>query len=230
MDVRVHGGATDFERPTVSSRQDWFPLHGEGLYRSVFKRVLDIGLVLLALPIVLPTVLVLAALISLDAHSPFYRQKRLGKGGRVFILWKLRSMVPDAEARLSEHLAGNDVARHEWDAYQKLVRDPRITPIGQLLRKCSLDELPQLWNVLTGDMSLVGPRPMMPEQLPLYPGHAYFALRPGVTGFWQVSARNASTFAQRAEFDADYDRKLSLAADLRVLLATVRVVLRGTGN
>jgi exopolysaccharide production protein ExoY len=186
--------------------------------------------VLIALPIVLPTIVVLATLVSLDGRSPFYRQKRLGMGSRVFTLWKLRSMVPDADARLAAHLTGNDAARREWDAYQKLSEDPRITPLGKLLRKSSLDELPQLWNVLKGDMSLVGPRPMLPEQRALYPGYAYFSMRPGVTGLWQISDRNASTFAQRAEFDADYERKLSLATDLSVLVATVGVVLRGTGQ
>jgi lipopolysaccharide/colanic/teichoic acid biosynthesis glycosyltransferase len=173
---------------------------------------------------------ILAFLVSRDGHSPFYRQERLGMGGRIFSMWKLRSMVPDADARLAAYLAGDEAARREWDAYQKLTEDPRITPLGKLLRKTSLDELPQLWNVLKGDMSLVGPRPMMPQQRALYPGYAYFTMRPGVTGLWQVSDRNASTFAQRAEFDADYERKLSLATDMSVLLATVAVVLRGTGQ
>ena len=97
-------------------------------------------------------------------------------------------MVVDAERRLAEHLAGDPAARAEWDTTQKLKNDPRITPIGRLIRKSSLDELPQLWNVLRGDMSLVGPRPMMPDQTALYPGRAYYALRPGLTGFWQICA------------------------------------------
>jgi lipopolysaccharide/colanic/teichoic acid biosynthesis glycosyltransferase len=98
-----------------------------------------------------------------------------------------------------------------------------------MIRKTSLDELPQLWNVLQGTMSLVGPRPMMPDQVPLYPGRAYFALRPGLTGFWQISSRNETSFAGRAAFDTRYARRLSFATDLLVLFATVRVVLRGTG-
>jgi len=139
-------------------------------------------------------------------------------------------MVPDTDARLAAHLALDEAARREWETYQKLTSDPRVTAFGRMLRKSSLDELPQLWNVLKGDMSLVGPRPMLPEQLPLYPGRAYFALRPGVTGLWQISDRNASTFARRAEFDADYAHRLSLATDLRVLVATISVVVRGTGR
>ena len=108
---------------------------------------------------------------------------------------------------------------------------PRVisTKVGRLIRKTSLDELPQLWNVLTGDMSLVGPRPMMPAQAPLYPGQAYYRLRPGLTGYWQISSRNESSFAERAGFDSRYAAELSLRTDVRVLFSTVRVVLRGTG-
>ena len=230
MRVRIDGGVTDFKRSTGAPQKSWLLPLNQRFYRGGLKRVLDIVLVLIALPIVLPTIIVLAVLISRDGHSAFYRQRRLGLGGRVFTMWKLRSMVPDADARLAAHLKDDEAARREWDAYQKLGDDPRITPLGKLLRKSSLDELPQLWNVLCGDMSLVGPRPMLPEQRPLYPGYAYYTMRPGVTGFWQVSDRNTSTFAQRAEFDADYERNLSFVTDIKVLLATVGVVLRGTGQ
>ncbi|MGL4236940.1 sugar transferase [Tabrizicola sp.] len=191
---------------------------------------MDVGFVLLALPIVLPVLLALVGVLKATGHSPFYTQARVGQGGRTFKLWKLRTMVPDADARLQDYLKNDEAARQEWDAFQKLSRDPRITDFGQFLRKSSLDELPQLWNVLVGDMSLVGPRPMMVDQQELYPGVAYFALRPGMTGTWQISDRNQSTFAQRAEFDADYDRNLSLLTDLKILLATVGVVLRATGK
>ena len=201
-----------------------------GIYRRAFKRGFDVLAVLATSFITLPLVLLMAAGVARDGHSPFYAQKRVGRGGRVFTMWKLRSMVPGADAKLEAHLAADPAARAEWDHSQKLKKDPRITRIGRIMRKCSADELPQLWNVLKGDMSLVGPRPMLPEQAPLYPGQAYYALRPGITGIWQVSARNESSFADRARFDATYDRKLSLATDLGLLLATVRVVLRGTGH
>ena len=204
--------------------------HGRTLpYRDLFKRVLDLLLVTLSLPIVVPVVALLALVVALDGGKPFYRQIRVGRDGRHFTMWKLRSMVPDAEAELARYLEAHPEQRHEWDTHQKLRHDPRITRIGHVLRASSMDELPQLWNVLTGDMSLVGPRPMMPCQQVLYPGDSYYNLRPGITGFWQVSRRNESTFAARAEYDAAYERAVSFRTDVRVLLATVRVVLSRTG-
>jgi lipopolysaccharide/colanic/teichoic acid biosynthesis glycosyltransferase len=200
-----------------------------GLYRNAVKRALDIALVLASLPVVLPFVVLLALLVMRDGHAPFYTQARIGREGRVFRFWKLRSMVCDAEARLADCLASDPVAKAEWDHSQKLKSDPRITRLGNFLRKTSLDELPQLWNVLKGDMSLVGPRPMMPGQQALYPGLAYYALRPGITGTWQISDRNQSSFAARADFDSDYEERLSFAGDLHILVATFGVVLRGTG-
>jgi len=204
------------------------PSRGQ-IYRDGLKRALDVTLVLIAALPVLIVLMVLAALISLDGGSPIYLQKRVGRSGRVFHMWKLRSMVMNADALLEQHLARDPALRREWNHTQKLRHDPRITRIGRIIRKTSLDELPQLWNVLRGDMSLVGPRPMMIDQQDLYPGTAYYALRPGITGFWQTSVRNESSFAERAGFDTDYLRKLSFATDLRVLLRTVKVVVNGTG-
>lgn len=202
----------------------------EGLYRRRLKRVLDVLLVLAAIPVVLPLVLLLALLVKRDGGPAFYTQPRIGRGGHTYRIWKLRTMVPDADARLADHLAIDGAAQTEWETTQKLKCDPRITRLGRLLRKSSLDELPQLWNVLRGDMSLVGPRPMMVSQQHLYPGHAYYRLRPGITGPWQVSARNDSSFADRARFDAGYDRDVSFMTDMRLLVATVAVVLHGTGH
>lgn len=200
-----------------------------GLYRNGGKRLVDIALVLLAAPAVLPVVLICALLVMLDGHSPFYAQMRIGRGGGLFRMWKLRTMVPDAERKLLHFLDSSPEARREWDLKQKLAQDPRVTRVGQILRRLSLDELPQLWNVLVGEMSLVGPRPMMPEQQPLYPGHAYYLLRPGLTGPWQVSDRNACSFAARASYDDVYEREVSAATDARIMLSTVHVVLRATG-
>jgi lipopolysaccharide/colanic/teichoic acid biosynthesis glycosyltransferase len=205
------------------------PAEAGGLYAGGFKRALDVVAVLVTAPASAAVILILALLVLMAGGRPFYFQDRVGRGDRVFRLWKLRTMVPDAEARLEAHLAADPAARAEWDRTQKLKDDPRITPVGRILRKTSLDELPQLWNVLKGDMSLVGPRPMMPCQRTLYPGQAYFRLRPGITGSWQVSARNESSFADRARYDAEYLARLSLATDLRLLAATVRVVFRSTG-
>lgn len=201
-----------------------------GVYRDEIKRLLDIAVVLiLALPAIL-ILSVIALIVALDGHSPFYRQERLGRGGRVFHLWKMRSMVHDAEARLAAHLDADPAARAEWDHHQKLKADPRITWIGRIIRKTSLDELPQLWNVLTGDMSLVGPRPMMVSQREIYPGQAYYDMRPGITGFWQTADRNETSFSERAWYDTRYYTQISLATDLRVLFRTVGVVLRATGH
>jgi lipopolysaccharide/colanic/teichoic acid biosynthesis glycosyltransferase len=198
-------------------------------YRSFLKRGFDIVAVLALSVIVLPLVVLLAAVIAASGHSPIYTQARVGRDGRAFRLLKLRTMVPDAEALLEERLRTCPDSHAEWTRTQKLKNDPRVTPLGRALRKTSLDELPQLYNVLVGDMSLVGPRPMMVCQKDLYPGTAYYRLRPGITGFWQISDRNECSFAARAEFDEAYDRKLSLGTDLRVLVATVGVVVRGTG-
>ncbi|HEY6918350.1 MAG TPA: sugar transferase [Tabrizicola sp.] len=230
MDVRTGLSEHDFERPAANATAVRVRVRREPLYRRILKRWVDVGLVIMVLPFVVPVVLVLALVLKLTGNSPFFTQDRVGKGGRTFKLWKLRTMVPDADARLRAYLQSDETARQEWDAFQKLSRDPRITEFGQFLRKSSLDELPQLWNVLIGDMSLVGPRPMMVDQQNLYPGRAYYALRPGLTGTWQISERNQSTFAQRAEFDAEYERNLTFLKDLKILLATVGVVLRATGK
>jgi len=195
----------------------------------VAKRCLDVALVLLTAPASLLLIGLLAALVRLDGGHAFYTQERLGRNGRVFPLWKLRSMVPDADERLRQYLAENPEAQQEWASSQKLKNDPRVTALGRYLRKYSLDELPQLWNVLVGDMSLVGPRPMFPVQRALYPGTAYFDFRPGLTGLWQISERNGCTFAERATYDNRYAESVSLATDLRVLFKTVAVVFRGTG-
>ena len=199
------------------------------LYRGFGKRAFDVVLVLLSAPIVVPIVLFLAVLVAMDGHNPFYVQNRVGRHGRIFRIYKLRTMIPNAKASLSDYLARNSAAREEWEVNQKLRHDPRVTRLGQFLRNTSLDELPQLLNVLKGDMSLVGPRPMMIEQMPLYPDQAYYLLRPGISGSWQVSDRNGSSFAARATFDSHYNRDMSFLLDVSIIVRTLVVVLRGTG-
>jgi lipopolysaccharide/colanic/teichoic acid biosynthesis glycosyltransferase len=200
------------------------------LYRAVGKRALDLALVMLAAPAALVLIGGAAALLWLEGGSPFYTQQRLGKGGNAFSIVKLRTMVRDADRLLEAYLASDPALRAEWDTTQKLKHDPRITRIGALLRKTSLDELPQLWNVLRGKMSLVGPRPMLPEQLPIYgdAGH-YFALRPGITGYWQVSQRNDGAFRARVALDAAYDMNVSIREDAWVLWRTIGAVVKRTG-
>ena len=202
----------------------------KGFYRSYAKRALDIALILLSLPAVAPVVVLLVALVVFGGGKPFYTQQRLGRSGKSYRIWKLRTMVPNADEVLEDYLVRNPAMRAEWDSKQKLLKDPRITKVGYVLRKCSLDELPQLWNVLRGDMSLVGPRPMMVNQKDMYPGTDYYELRPGITGLWQVSDRNDTTFAARAKYDTAYNADLSLRTDIKILLGTVRVVLNGTGH
>jgi exopolysaccharide production protein ExoY len=201
-----------------------------GAYRDTFKRFLDIAAALVLLVPAAIILAVIAILVALDGHSPFYRQERIGKDGKIFNLWKMRSMVQDADARLAAYLAANPAAHAEWEHHQKLKRDPRITWIGRIIRKTSLDELPQIWNVLIGEMSLVGPRPMMVSQQAIYPGQAYYDMRPGITGFWQIADRNETSFSERAWYDTRYYGQISLATDLRVMLKTVGVVLRATGH
>jgi lipopolysaccharide/colanic/teichoic acid biosynthesis glycosyltransferase len=213
---------------------DWHParrgLNPHRTYRDHGKRALDIALVLLGLPLALPLTGLLALALWLEGGQPFYRQERIGRGGRRFSIIKLRTMVRDADQMLHGLLERDPALRREWMETQKLKNDPRITRVGALLRKTSLDELPQLWNVLKGEMSLVGPRPMLPEQMPLYGDpDPYLALRPGITGVWQVSARNEKSFAYRNEMDSVYHAGLRLGLDVAILWKTVGVMVRRTG-
>lgn len=203
----------------------------EGVYRQFVKRVFDILLVV-AVSLPVATTVALLALVQFlsDRCNPFYYQDRVGRNGKTFRMWKLRTMVCDADAMLESYLSENPQARSEWLCHQKLSNDPRITPLGRFLRSTSLDELPQFWNVLTGDMSIVGPRPMMTAQRVLYPGTEYYAMRPGITGFWQVSERNDSSFHERADYDQRYFRAISFLTDMKVILRTVVVVLKATGR
>lgn len=201
-----------------------------GLYQQRGKRLLDLAFVLAAAPIVVPLVVILALGVALSSRgNPFYVQKRVGQRGVLFNLYKLRTMVPNADQKLEAYLAKNPEAKTEWDLTQKLKKDPRVTTFGLILRKLSLDELPQLLNVVKGEMSLVGPRPMMPEQQAFYPGLAYYALAPGITGIWQVSERNEASFAQRADFDTEYFKTMSLKTDLSLILKTFRAVAKLSG-
>ncbi|MFN4101127.1 MAG: sugar transferase [Pararhodobacter sp.] len=199
-------------------------------YVETGKRVFDILLASVALILSAPVLVLLAALLWLESGNPLYTQERLGRNGRRFRMYKLRTMVPGARDRLEEFLARSPALREEWNRTQKLKDDPRITPLGRILRKTSLDELPQILNVLKGDMSLVGPRPMLPEQLVLYlHPPAYLSLRPGITGLWQVTARNEESFDLRAIMDLRYAQRLSFINDLKIIGATFRAVCRATG-
>jgi lipopolysaccharide/colanic/teichoic acid biosynthesis glycosyltransferase len=171
--------------------------------------------------------------VLLTSGSPaIYKQPRYGRGGHVFSFYKFRSMVSDADAVLARHLRENEEARQQWAKYQKLDKDPRITPFGAFLRKYSLDELPQFWNVLKGDMSMVGPRPCMFAQKELYGIYweHYCSVRPGITGLWQISGRNEVSYRRRVAMDVDYVTTLSIHRDIVILLKTFRVVAGGHGS
>lgn len=208
-------------------------LRRKGLYRNGVKRGLDVTLVLLAAPVALPLILGFAlALFLLEGAAPFYRQDRVGRDGRIYKMWKLRSMVPDAEARLAVHLAADPAAWAEWNSTQKLKADPRVTPLGRLLRKSSMDELPQLWNVLRGDMSVVGPRPVVRLELDRYYAAArehYLSVPPGLTGLWQVSGRNDIDYDERVQLDRHYVDNWNVWTDMTIVLRTVGVMFGRKG-
>ena len=199
------------------------------IYSGFGKRALDITVILFTAPLTLPILLLTALFVSLDGYSPIYMQKRVGRGGRVFNMLKFRSMVPNADHILEAYLSEHPEARAEWDHSQKLRNDPRVTRFGALMRKCSLDELPQIINVLFGDMSLIGPRPMMVGQKDMYPGQSYYSMRPGISGLWQVTDRNDTAFSARAQYDDQYFHNLSFTNDCTIIAKTFVVVLRGTG-
>ena len=228
--MTINTRMTDF-KPDIVLPDVGFPDDNgaRGFYRKGVKRVIETLLVLLTSPVTLPLILLMALLVACEGGNPFFVQKRLGRNGRVFRIWKLRSMVVDAERHLKTHLENDPAARSQWESTQKLKQDPRVTRVGRLLRKTSMDELPQLLNVLNGTMSLVGPRPMMVDQRRMYYGRAYYRVRPGITGLWQISARNESEFVARVRYDEEYHRNLSIWLDLKILAQTVMVVLRGTG-
>jgi exopolysaccharide production protein ExoY len=171
--------------------------------------------------------------VAISSGAPvFYSQPRYGKDGKIFRFWKFRSMTANSAQVLEEHLKKNPEARRQWDEYQKLENDPRITPFGKFIRKTSLDELPQFWNVLIGEMSLIGPRPCMLEQKSLY-GHDwshYCAVRPGITGLWQVSGRNQLTYNARVALDVRYVETLSVVKDVDIFIKTIWVVAVGHGS
>lgn len=194
---------------------------------QVLKRLIDVCASLTGLALLSPLLALIALCIWLDEPGRvLYRQMRIGRNGQVFKLLKFRTMHLGAAQILEDALAKDPALKLEWDEYQKLKNDPRITRVGKYLRKFSLDELPQLWNIVLGEMSLVGPRPMLSEQQEMY-GEAfknYIRVTPGLTGLWQVSGRNETTFARRAELDDEYIQCWSMWQDIYILFKTIEVV------
>lgn len=223
---RIHIGYL----PRRSSRSV-SPVGKRSALSSAAERGLDlmfaIGLGIVFSPVIVAAVIAL----GLSEGPVLFCQSRLGRGGREFKVYKFRTMVPNASEVLKDVLAQNPDLRAEWEACFKLKNDPRVTPIGRFLRKTSLDELPQLWNIIKGDMSLVGPRPIEPFEIEKYGRFAkhYYAQRPGLTGLWQVSGRSDSSYERRVVLDAYYSKHRSLRMNLGIILKTVRVVLKGSG-
>jgi exopolysaccharide production protein ExoY len=192
------------------------------------KRILDIILAGSAIVLLAPllTLCFLACLLTSPGPGIFWH-RRVGFGGNRFACFKFRTMVHDSQDCLSDYLASNPDARKEWEATHKLQFDPRVTAIGSILRKTSLDELPQLFNVLMGDMSIVGPRPVTEEELLKYSSSAgaYLSCRPGITGLWQVSGRSGTTYSKRVACDSYYAANWTMTLDLKILLVTLPVLL-----
>ena len=197
------------------------------------KRSLDVSTVLCVVLFVFPLMLAsIVVLLLLQGRPVFIRHKRIGKSGKPFLCLKFRTMVTDADAVLRRHLAENPAALDEWQKTFKLKNDPRVTWLGRFLRKSSLDEIPQLWNILKGEMSLVGPRPIVEAEKPRYGMYIehYCRVRPGLTGLWQVKGRSDTDYDTRVQLDVEYVGSMSLLRDLKIVAMTVPAVLMSKGS
>ena len=201
------------------------------LYFGV-KRLFDILIALIGCLFLLPVILIvkISYLLHKDFDSIFFRQKRIGKNGKIIYIYKFRSMIPNADEVLKE-LLKDPKYKEEWDLNQKFEHDPRITSMGNILRKTSLDELPQFINILIGDMSLIGPRPLVPGELDSHNGNheLYESVRPGISGWWAANGRSATTYERRLELEYYYVQHCSLILDIRCVFRTIKVVIFKTG-
>lgn len=214
---------SDTVRSEDGRRRFQAPVGGRG------KRIVDVIIATTALVLVSPLMIAMAILVRFNMGSPvIYAHPRVGVNGRIFRCYKFRTMVTNSDEILARHLAENPASAHEWRTARKLSKDPRVTWLGQMLRRSSIDELPQLFNVLRGDMSCVGPRPIVTDELKPYGENAeeYLAARPGVTGIWQVCGRNSLAYSSRVKLDAMYVRRWSMLVDLVILVKTVPALLK----
>lgn len=198
---------------------------------DALKRVLDVTGAIVLAAVFSPLIIAIIILMRREGDSIIYKHRRIGRNGRLFECLKFRTMVPNAEQVLRQLLETDPALKAEWVQDHKLRCDPRVTRLGKFLRRTSLDELPQLWNVIRGDMSLVGPRPVVREELLRYGRNVrtYMSAKPGITGLWQIKGRNDTDYRRRVVLDTYYVRNRGLALDLYILLQTTRVVLGGTG-
>jgi exopolysaccharide production protein ExoY len=222
-------GSAQMRPHTVTDKQVVLAAHRAN---CGLKRAFDVVSSACGLLALSPVLVTVALLIWLNDRGPvFYGHTRVGRQGRLFRCWKFRSMVMNGDAMLSAHLAANPDAAKEWADTQKLTDDPRVTRIGAFIRKTSIDELPQLWNVLMGEMSVIGPRPITRKELDRYgkDRRYYLLVRPGITGLWQVSGRSSTTYERRVSLDRSYLENWSFQQDAMILLKTVPAVLKSEG-
>lgn len=195
------------------------------------KRTIDVVTSIILIIVLMPFLLVVALLVGLDRGPIFFKQQRVGRRGELFWMWKFRSMVPNADQQLQLLLEKDEATREEWEVWRKFKNDPRNTHLGVWLRRLSIDELPQLWNVLWGDMSLVGPRPILPNEVTLWGSQIdqYQEVRPGITGLWQVSGRSRLSYSERMRLDLLYVATRSWWLDTMIVIRTVGVVFMSIG-
>ncbi|MGC9368070.1 MAG: sugar transferase [Paracoccaceae bacterium] len=226
MSFDIHSGSFSASEPD-EGRAERNPARTAGA-GDLAKAVFDRCFAAFALLFFAPFLIAISLVIYLGDGGPvLFRHKRVGRDGKVFDCLKFRTMASDAEQRLKAILESDPEARAQWEANQKLEDDPRITCVGEFFRKTSLDELPQFWNVLRGEMSVVGPRPIVESEAHHYGEHYddYLSVRPGVTGLWQVMGRSRTTYAERVEMDSDYVRNRNFRMDLWIILKTIKVML-----
>ena len=229
----AHGGDVEFHaagRFGVRLRRDSEP----AIYfrYRVIKRVMDLLVAMVAMIVLAPVMLVIIALVRFTSPGPlFFSHRRIAKNGAFFSMWKFRTMCVDSAEVLDHYLAMHPEARAEWNLTHKLKQDPRITAVGLFLRRYSLDELPQIWNVFTGRMSIVGPRPIVAAEVEKYGEffEHYCRVKPGVTGLWQVSGRSKVSYPNRVKLDCDYVEQWTLFRDFKILLATAKSVVNQDG-
>jgi Sugar transferases involved in lipopolysaccharide synthesis len=208
------------------------PAYEIHFYRDYLKRFFDLFLAVLLLPVIAPVLLVLMVLIKIDSRGPaVFNSERIGKDGKKFKCLKLRTMCLDADEKLEAILKNDEALKIEYDKYRKLKNDPRITRVGKFLRSFSLDELPQIFNVFRGEMSFVGPRPAVEDEIPKYGSlfKDYKSILPGITGMWQVNGRNNTSFDERVQLDFIYRKNLDFFLDMKILLKTLPVAVKRKG-
>ena len=232
------GGTLNYVNPALLSNIPTYQLseavvavHPGHPLGGAVKRGFDVVAALVCIAVSSPLWIGCCLLVVASGWPVLFKHRRIGFGGQEFSCLKFRTMAIDAERRLQEHLANDDDARQEWRKFHKLRNDPRITKLGWVLRRTSLDELPQFLNVLRGEMSLVGPRPIVAAEVSRYEEHfsLYASVRPGLTGLWQVSGRNGTTYAERVAYDVDYVRNWSLLRDIKIMVVTLAHVIDGGG-